>query len=61
MSLNKPAEMSYFLENIPRELLMRAREKARSLNPPVAVKWVIIQLLQQWVDGKRRLPLENRD
>jgi hypothetical protein len=56
---NTAAQTSYLLENIPRELLERAKTKARHLDPPVAVKWVLIQLLRQWVDGKRRVSVER--
>jgi hypothetical protein len=50
-----PGEMKYLLENVPRDLIHRAKEKARLQDPPVSVKWVLIKLLEQWVNGSRKI------
>lgn len=52
---NEPGEMKYLLENVPRDLMTRAKGKARAQDPPVSVKWVLIKLLEQWVNGRRQV------
>jgi hypothetical protein len=50
-----PEKMTYLWEDVPRELMQKAKAKGRAQDPPVSVKWVLVKLLQQWVDGSRRL------
>ena len=48
---NTRQEMKYLLENVPRELMAKAKTKARRHRIPM--KWVLIKLLEQWVNGDR--------
>jgi hypothetical protein len=44
-------EKTYLLDNIPRELMTQAKTKARYNGVPL--KWVLINLLEQWVNDER--------
>src|SRR4029453_7501343 len=56
---NAANEMKYLLENVPRDLIHRAKEKGRAMDPPVSVKWVLIKLLEQWGNGFRNVGGQN--
>jgi len=47
--------MKYLLENVPRALIAKAKIKGRQHDPPVSIKWVLIKLLEQWVNGQRHV------
>lgn len=52
---NQPNVMTYTWENVPRELLDRARakiaEEARATGkPPLPLKWKLIELVRAWLD-----------
>jgi len=49
------ALQNYTLEGAPRELLEEARAKARTEEPPISLKWKIIELLRAYVAGSSPL------
>lgn len=48
--MNKPNETSYLLENIPKDLWTRAKTKCAQHDPPLAIKWLLLELLTHWVE-----------
>ena len=44
--MNKPNEMTLNLEKIPRELVEAAKAKCKAEEPPVSLRWKVIQLLK---------------
>ena len=45
-----PTLKSLLLENVPRDLFDRALEKCRRQEPPIALKWKIVELVRAWTD-----------
>lgn len=43
--------ITVLLERIPRRLIEEAKAKCRSQVPPMALKWKIVELLQEFVNG----------
>lgn len=46
---NKPGELSYVWENIPRDLWTLALAKCASSTPRKPIKWILLELLRDWV------------
>ncbi len=42
---------TYNWERVPRKLLNKAMLKCRAEQPPISLKWKLIQLLTAWVDN----------
>ncbi len=49
-------EMTVLLERVPRRLIEQAKAKCRQQDPPVSLKWQILELLKGWV-GKSSVVL----
>ena len=45
---NRDGEITYLLKGIPLDIWERAKVKARAERPPIAMRWVLIQLLEKW-------------
>lgn len=43
---------SYLWERVPRKLLEDATTKCKQQEPPLSLKWLLIQLLKEWTYGK---------
>lgn len=55
MKTSKPETLTLVLNEMPRDLIVKAREKGKSLVPPISLKWAVRLLLEDWVrDGKQR-------
>lgn len=42
-------ETAYLLKGIPRATWDAAKDKAANARPPLSMRWVIIQLLERWI------------
>lgn len=40
---------TYMWEKVPRQLIADAKAKAKTLEPPMPLKWVLLTLLREWV------------
>jgi hypothetical protein len=56
----KPTTRDYWLKGAPADLLTRAKVKALSLDPPVSLKRVIIDLLTEWLGDPPSVPGNTR-
>ena len=41
---------AYLWDNIPRELIAKAKDKCRRQIPPISLKWKLIELLTKWIE-----------
>lgn len=46
---NRPDQISYLLNKIPRDLWEVAKEKAKANDPPLRMQYLIIELLRRYV------------
>lgn len=42
---------TYNWERVPRQLLQKAMLKCRAQQPPISLKWKLIELLRNWVES----------
>lgn len=42
---------TYMWEKVPRALIQAAIAKCRAEQPPISLKWKLIELLRDWVNG----------
>ncbi len=45
-----PTKKTVILQDVPRDLFDRALAKGRKQEPPIALKWKIIELVRAWVE-----------
>jgi hypothetical protein len=45
-----PTRKTIILEGVPRDLFDRALAKGRAQEPPIPLKWKIIELVRAWVE-----------
>lgn len=45
-----PNHQTYLLKGIPKDVYDRAKAKAAAHNPPLSIRWILITLLEKWVN-----------
>ncbi len=48
--MKDPNKKSILLDRLPRDLFDRALKKCRDQEPPIALKWKIVELVRRWVE-----------
>jgi len=48
--MKDPTRKSILLDRLPRDLFDRALAKAKAQEPPIALKWKIVELVRRWVE-----------
>ena len=49
-----PHTLDYLMRDIPQELWDRFKLKAESIRPPTSMKWIILQLVEKYLEDNPR-------
>lgn len=49
----KPGEIDYLLKGIPKGIYEKAQRFAAEHRPPLAMRWLLITLLEKWVESEK--------